>query len=207
MPDQDYEEVLRFWFPQQLGEDHAAIVRQFEWWFRGGADAVIVERFTALLEQAKDGGLDHWSNATESRLALIIVLDQFSRSIYRGTKEAYAQDPKAISLACEGLELGHYAALETPWEKTFFILPFGHSEQLAHLDIAVRLTEELARETPESIRKFMAHSASQARGHRDVIARFGRQPHRNAVLGRSSTAAETEYLAAGEFVHQRSLPP
>lgn len=203
----DHEEVLRFWFPQQMGEDHATIVRQFEWWFRGGADSAIVERFTPLLEQGKVGGLDHWSNAPRSRLALIIVLDQFSRSIYRGRKEAYAQDPKAIGLALEGLELGHYAALETPWEKTFCILPLGHSEELVHLDAAVKVAEELAEQTPVSIRKFMDHSASQARGHREVIARFGRQPHRNAILGRPSTAEEIEYLAAGQFVHQRSLPP
>ena len=207
MPAEEYEEVLRFWFPQQPDTDHAAIVRQFEWWFRGGADTAIVERFTPLLEQGKVGGLDHWSNAPRSRLALIIVLDQFSRSICRGTKEAYAQDPKAIGLALEGLELGHYAALETPYEKTFCILPLGHSEELLHLDLAVKLAEELAQQTPESIRKFMEHSASQARGHREVIARFGRQPHRNAILGRPSTAEEIEYLSAGQFVHQRSLPP
>lgn len=131
MPGQEHEEVLRFWFPQQMGEDQA-IVRQFEWWFRGGADAAIVERFKPLLEQAKGGGLDHWSKAPRSRLALIIVLDQFTRSIHRGTRDAYAQDPKAIGLALEGLEVGHYAALDTPWEKTFCILPLGHSEQLAH---------------------------------------------------------------------------
>src|SRR6185295_7690782 len=206
MPGQEHEEVLRFWFPQQMGEDQA-IERQFDWWFRGGADAAIVERFTPLLEQAKGGGLDHWSNGPRSRLALIIVLDQFTRSIHRGTRDAYAQDPKAISLALEGLEVGHYAALETPWEKTFCILPLGHSEQLAHLDLAVKLAEDLAAQTPDSIRKFMEHSASQARGHRDVIARFGRQPHRNAILGRQSTPEEVKYLAAGQFVHQRSLPP
>jgi uncharacterized protein (DUF924 family) len=206
MPGQEHEEVLRFWFPQQMGEDQA-IVRQFEWWFRGGADAPIVEQFKPLLEQAKGGGLDHWSNTPRSRLALIIVLDQFTRSIHRGTRDAYAQDPKAIGLALEGLEAGHYAALDTPWEKTFCILPLGHSEQLAHLDLAAKLAEELAAQTPENIRKFMEHSASQARGHRDVIARFGRQPHRNAILGRQSTPEEVKYLAAGQFVHQRSLPP
>ena len=203
----EHEEVLGFWFPRHMGEDHATIARQFEWWFRGGADVAIVERFTPLLERAKDGALDDWAGGARSRLALLIVLDQFSRSVYRGTKEAYAQDPKSIQLALEGIAIGHYAALETPWEKTFCIMPLGHSEQLAQLDTAVKLAEELAEQTPPNVRMFMEHSASQARGHREVIARFGRQPHRNAILGRQSTAEETEYLAAAQFVHQRSLPP
>jgi uncharacterized protein (DUF924 family) len=141
-----------------------------------------------------------------SRLALIIVLDQFSRSLYRDTAQAYAQDAKALALALEGIRIGHYGALDTPWEKTFFLLPLGHSEELAHLERAVALAEELAAGAPPEFRKVLEHSASQARGHRDVIARFGRQPHRNVPLGRRSTADELEYLARGELVHKRALP-
>lgn len=204
---QRYEEVLDFWFPPELATDPSIIPRAVEWWFRGGADRAIVERFTPLMEQARAGALDEWSDAPRSRLALILVLDQFSRSIYRGTGDAYAQDPKAIGLALEGLANGHYAALESASEKTFFMLPLGHSEELKHLEMAVKLTGEVAQQAPPPLRKFFEHSASQARGHRDVIARFGRQPHRNVILGRQSTAEEIEYLAAGEFVHQRSLPP
>jgi uncharacterized protein (DUF924 family) len=201
------EEVLTFWFPWEFGIDPSIIPRAVGWWFRGGADQAIVERFTPLMEQARTGALDDWSSSARSRLALILVLDQFSRSIYRGTRDAYAQDPKAIALTLEGLENGHYAELKTPWEKTFFMLPLGHSEQLEHLDRAVQLTQVLAEQGPGPLRRFLDHSVSQARGHRDVIARFGRQPHRNAILGRQSTAEEIAYLAAGEFVHQRSLPP
>jgi uncharacterized protein (DUF924 family) len=204
---QRYEEVLDFWFPPELATDPSIIPRAVEWWFRGGADRAIVERFTPLMEQARAGELDEWSDAPRSRLALILILDQFSRSIYRGTRDAYAQDPKAIGLALEGLANGHYAALESASEKTFFMLPLGHSEELKHLEMAVKLTGELAQQASPPLRKFFEHSASQARGHRDVIARFGRQPHRNVILGRQSTAEEIEYLAAGEFVHQRSLPP
>lgn len=200
------ERVLAFWFPDLSGADHARIVRQFEWWFRGGADAAIAERFAPLLERAARGELDHWSVQPRSRLALIIVLDQFPRSLYRDTARAYAQDPKALALALEGIRIGHYAGLQTPWEKTFFLLPLGHSEELAHLERAVALADELAAAAPPEFRKLLEHSASQARGHRDVIARFGRQPHRNAVLGRQSTADELEYLARGELVHKRALP-
>ena len=206
MPTEEFEEVLRFWFPQQLSSDHTAMVRQFEWWFRGGADAAITEQFPLLLERATRGELDHWSHRPQSRLALIIVLDQFSRSLYRGTARAFAQDQKALALALQGIEIGHYAALETPWEKTFFFLSLGHSEELTHLEGAVKLAEELVEQAPAEFRRILEHSASQARGHRDVIARFGRHPHRNAILGRPSTPEELDYLASGQFVHTRPLP-
>jgi uncharacterized protein (DUF924 family) len=200
------ERVLAFWFPDLSGADHARMVRQFEWWFRGGANAAVPERFAALFERAARGELDHWSAHPRSRLALILVLDQFSRALYKDSAQAYAQDPKALALALEGIRIGHYAALETPWEKTFFLLPLGHSEELAHLEHAVALAAELALGAPPELRKVLEHSASQARGHRDVIARFGRQPHRNALLGRQSTPEELEYLARGELVHKRAVP-
>jgi uncharacterized protein (DUF924 family) len=206
MAEEDFEDVLLFWFPKHLVADHAAMASQFEWWFRGGADAALAERFTGVLERAARGDLDHWSQGPRSRLALIVVLDQFSRSIHRGTARAFAQDAKALALALEGLEIGHYAALETPWEKTFFFLPLGHSEELAHLEQAVELAEQLATQARPELGRILEHSASQARGHRDVIARFGRHPHRNAVLGRRSTPEELEYLASGQLVHTRPLP-
>jgi uncharacterized protein (DUF924 family) len=205
---EEFEDVLQFWFPERLRDaDHTALVGQFEWWFRGGADAAIIKRFQPLLEQAASGQRDHWSRTPRSRLALIIVLDQFSRSAYRGTARAYAQDPKALALALEGIAIGHYAALETPWEKTFSLMPLGHSEELPHLQAAVRLAEGLVEQGPAELRRVLEHSAAQARGHRDVIARFGRHPHRNAVLGRASTPEELDYLAAGQLIHTRPLPP
>ena len=201
-----FQDVLRFWFSSRPTGDHAAMVGQMEWWFRGGADSEIVERFPPLLNQAKRGDLDDWSRSPRSRLALIIVLDQFSRTVHRGTAQAFAQDPKALALALEGIENGHYAALETPWEKTFFFLPLGHSEGLGNLERAVDLAEELVKKAPQEHRNMLEFSANQARGHRDIIARFGRHPHRNEVLGRQSTPEELEYLATGQLVHTRPLP-
>ena len=198
------EAVLRFWFPDLADADHERMVRQFRWWFGGGANAAITGRFVPLLERAGKGELDRWSAEPRSRLALIIVLDQFARSAYRDTPRAFAQDSKALALALEGLENGHYAALETPWAKTFFLLPFGHSEDLAHSERAVSLAEQLAVDAPPQWRRILEHSVSQARGHRDVIARFGRHPHRNAVLGRTSTPEELAYLATGNLVHMRA---
>lgn len=206
MQTEEFEDILQFWFPDLSTADHARIVRQFEWWFHGGADAAIFERFVNLLERAIRGDLDHWARQARSRLALIIVLDQFSRSVYRNTARAFTQDPKALKLALEGIEIGHYAGLATPWEKTFFFMPLGHSEDFSHLERAVQLAEELVERAPPEFQKTLEHSASQARGHRDVIARFGRHPHRNAVLGRHSTPEELEYLARGEFVHTREVP-
>jgi hypothetical protein len=103
-------------------------------------------------------------------------------------------------------EIGHYGALRTPWEKTFFFLPLGHSEDLKNLELAIRLADELVEQAPAELHRVLAHSASQARGHRDVIARFGRHPHRNAVLNRQSTPEELDYLAAGQLVHRRPIP-
>src|SRR5262245_53062217 len=202
----EFEEVLGFWFPALPSVDRAAVARQGEWWFRGGADAAIADRFPPLLERAARGELDGWSREPRSRLALIIVLDQFSRTIHRGTARAYPQDPKALALAREGIDDGHYAVLATAWEKAFFFLPLGHAEDLATVEASVRFAEELVLEAPPAVRWWFEFSAEQARGQRDVIARFGRHPHRNEALGRQSTPEEREYLRAGEFVHTRPLP-
>jgi uncharacterized protein (DUF924 family) len=201
------EDVLQFWFPSLPNGDQAAMVRQWEWWFRGGGNADIAEHFSPLLERAARGELDAWSREPRARLALILVLDQFSRTIHQGTAHAFAQDPKACTLTLEGIDVGHYAALETPWQRTFFFLPLGHSEDLKNLDLAVKLADELVKEVPQEYRALLEFSAAQARRHREVITQFGRHPHRNEVLGRRSTPEELQYLASGQLVHTRPLPP
>jgi uncharacterized protein (DUF924 family) len=199
------EDILAFWFSPGLDADQAAHSRQFQFWFGGGANGQIGQRFARTHETATQGALDFWAETPRGRLALIIVLDQFSRSLHSGTALAYAQDSKAIGLAVEGLERGFYDKLATVWEKTFFMLPLGHSERLADLDRCIALADALIPEAPVQVRALYEFSASQARGHRAVVARFGRQPHRNAAMGRTSTAEELDYLAAGTFVHQRSF--
>ena len=162
--DASCDDVLAFWFPDGLAEDASTLLRRAEWWFRGGADDEIIRRFSRVLELAERGDLDDWAAEARSRLALIIVLDQFSRSIYRGSGRAFSNDPRALSLALEGLASGQYAALERPWEKTFFVLPLGHSEQLEHLERVVELSQDLVREAREDLRTWFEFSASQARG-------------------------------------------
>ena len=137
---------------------------------------------------------------------MIIVLDQFSRTIHRGTAQAFARDTKACALTLDGINVDHYAALKTPWEKTFFFLPLGHSENLEYQELAVKLADQLVEEATMEQRTLLEFSATQARGHREVIARFGRHPHRNEVLGRQSSAEELEYVASGRLVHTRPIP-
>ncbi|HJT12317.1 MAG TPA: DUF924 family protein [Dongiaceae bacterium] len=199
------EDILAFWFPPGLDADQEAHRRQFQFWFGGGANEQIAQRFAASHETARQGLLDAWADTPRSSLALIIVLDQFSRSLHGGTAAAYAQDARAVTLALDGLACGFYDRLATVWEKTFFMLPLGHSERLADLDRCIALADALIPAAPAQVRALYEFSASQARGHRAVVARFGRQPHRNAALGRTSTAEELAYLEAGTFVHRRSF--
>jgi uncharacterized protein (DUF924 family) len=206
MNDHPLQQVLDFWFPTPAPRDHAEMVARQEWWFRGGADAQILERFVPLFERIARGELDRWAKYPAMRLAMIVVLDQFSRTIHRGTALVYAQDPKARALARDGIAAGHYAALSDPWEKTFFLLPLGHSEDVSDLDYAVQLAEELAAQATDTQARMLEFSANQARSHREVLRRFGRQPHRNEILGRRSTPEELTYLAKGELVHQRAVP-
>jgi uncharacterized protein (DUF924 family) len=201
-----HDDVLKFWFPPVPETDYAALAARMTWWFRGRTNDEVVARFSTLTEQAARGELDGWAAQPHSRLALIIVLDQFSRTVYSGTRQAYAQDAKARAFARDGFLSGHYFALRSPWEKTFFMLPLGHSELLHDLDFAVELAEELAASATGTPRQLLEFSANQARSHREVVARFGRQPHRNDLLGRPSTADELAYLAGGELVHLRTLP-
>jgi uncharacterized protein (DUF924 family) len=198
------EDILAFWFPPGLDADEETHRRQFQWWFGGGANEAILARYRPVLEAACRGELP-WTTTPHARLALIIVLDQFSRTVWQGTAQAFAQDSLAQQLTLEGLECGHYAELRTVWQKTFFVLPLGHAEQQDLLDRCALLCEALVREAPAHLQRLYAFSASQAQGHRDVVARFGRQPHRNAVLGRTSTEQELAYLATGELVHRRSF--
>jgi uncharacterized protein (DUF924 family) len=134
------------------------------------------------------------------------VLDQFSRSVYKRRAEAWAQDEKALALALGGLDRGEDQKLAAVWERMFFCLPLGHSERLELQARSVALAEAMIRDAPPELRSLYEYSAEQARGHRDVIARFGRHPHRNALLGRVSTPEELEYLAQGRLVHERPLP-
>ena len=204
----DPEEVLSYWFPEGINDaDLEALRREGKRWMQGGpeVDKEITERFGDVLEQARRGELNHWAHTPRGRLALIIVLDQFSRNIYRGSPLSYAQDAKALKLALEGVELGMDREL-TPIERRFFWLPLGHSEDLALHERSVRYAEEEAANAPPHQRVMAEFGISQAKAARSVIARFGRHPHRNEILGRTSTPEELEYLRTETPPHLRQPP-
>jgi uncharacterized protein (DUF924 family) len=202
------EEVLSYWFPEEdIRTDRETFGRRMRWWFAGGPelDSEITERFGEVLEQARRGELDHWADTPRWRLALIIVLDQFSRNVYRGSPLSYAQDEKALGLALEGIDAGMDQEL-TFAEQLFFWMPLGHSEDLAINERAVRHQEAAMADPPAHLRAEYEFGIGQARGAHDVISRFGRYPHRNEILGRDSTPEELEYLRTETPVHMRRPP-
>ncbi len=207
---QESRTILEFWFPEGRLLDVDAKIHRDHWFWRmrGGADNEIITRFSDLTARGAEGDLDHWASDPDGRLALIIVLDQFSRSVWRGTPRAFAQDTAALSLAMDGFSNGHYAALETPWFKIVYGLPLGHCEGPDHLeriDLLIRLREAIATDAPAHLRQVYMSLVKQAHDVRKVIAAFGRHPHRNQILGRRSTPAEEAYIAEGKFPHMRAF--
>ncbi|MEL7463811.1 MAG: DUF924 family protein [Pseudomonadota bacterium] len=199
--------VLDFWFPDNghwtVPERHMAF---WDERMQGGMDAAIRERFAAVAEAGARGELDGWADTAQGRLALILVLDQFPRSLWRDAPGAFGQDIKACRLCLEGVANGHYAALSNPWERMFYVIAISHCEGPDHLermDLCIRLVDEMKPLWPDALAPLADGANEQNRTVREVIARFGRHPHRNAVLGRMSTAAEDAYVAAGDFPHKR----
>jgi uncharacterized protein (DUF924 family) len=172
-------DVLNFWFEQHGPDD----------WFGAKAefDALIIEQFAETQAALARGEGWAWRSTPEGRLAEIIVLDQFSRQIFRGRAEAFAADPLALALAQEMVGGGHHNFL-TPEKRAFVLLPFMHSESTAMQKESVRLHMALGSED----------NLKYARGHADIIERFGRFPRRNAALGRVSTEEEEAYMVATE---------
>jgi uncharacterized protein (DUF924 family) len=188
------DDVLGFWIePKPTNEEE--IAERGKLWFGGGPelDATIRERFGALLSRAERGELDGWAAEPRGRLALIILLDQFSRNVHRGKPEAFANDPKALELARTAFDGGLYDAADAV-DRLFASLPFSHAEDLEAQKRAVRISVQSFVAAPPHFRKFLVSATDFARKHIDVIARFGRFPHRNATLGRASTPEELEYL-------------
>ena len=191
----EVEQVLDFWFGA-CGPDGALDRAKQKMWFGDGRDhdAAIRKRFGKLHRRAVRGELDGaWAATPRGTIALIVVLDQFSRHIHRGTLAAFAQDPAAQRLAVAGVEQGADRAL-IPAQRAFFYLPFEHAENLELQRLGARSFERLATEVAPAWRKDYIEFADYAAHHRDIIERFGRFPHRNLALGRGSTPEEIEFL-------------
>ena len=175
--------------------DDAAAQRQAGLWWSKSADmdAELAGRFGAMVEQARSGALDAWTATPQGALALILLTDQLPRNIYRGTQAAFASDHIARAVCLAGLAGGADRKL-TPIERVFFYLPLEHAESLADQDRAVALYSALFQQAaPASVAQYRGF-LDYAERHREVIARFGRFPHRNVILGRQSTARERAFL-------------
>lgn len=190
-------EVLEFWLGPAPDDPGAVALASKRWYITDdGFDAEIRDRFGAAIEQAQRGSFADWAETPEGALALVILLDQFPRNAYRGTADAFAGDPVALGVAGRAVGRGVDRELACPG-RAFLYHPFEHSEDPEDQERSVVLFETLAAEAPVEWRKFAADFVPYAHAHRDAIARFGRFPHRNAVLGRANTAEEQAYLDRG----------
>lgn len=198
----DARKVRDFWFgktplsPEQLP-------RRMKLWFgdvpedtRRQVDEALRARFGPLVERAIDGELAQWADGPRRRLSLILLLDQFPRNIYRGTPKAFAGDEQALQLALTGMQSVADAALNVI-ERVFFYMPLQHAESLEVQEESVAAYKRLLAEAPADLRAVFEQCAAYAEKHREVIRRFGRFPHRNAIVGRSSTSEEEDWLRAG----------
>jgi len=170
-----YLDILKFWFEE---------IDSAQWWMKDkDFDNLIIERFSDIHAQAARCELYEWRSSAQGRLAEIIILDQFSRNMFRNSSLSFANDSLALVLSQEAISAGADAKL-TPIERGFLYMPFMHSESLFIHDIAVGLYE----------RNGIENNLDFEIKHKVIIEKFGRYPHRNYVLGRESTAAELEFL-------------
>lgn len=197
------EALLDFWFGEITDgfadDDHRRL------WFAGGKafdDTCRIE-FSSLAAQAAEGVLDHWQEQPRSCLAFILLCDQLPRNIHRGRPLAFATDGPALNAARTGVESGLDRVLEFD-ERAFFYMPFEHSESLIDQHTCVGLFTQLTDETPPGFRHHTGGYLRFAQQHRDIIQRFGRFPHRNAILRRDTTVEEAEFLQNGNDFGQSS---
>ena len=195
--DSEQRAVLDFWLGDGLLHGWPSRPMNDRWF---DADAVldreIAQRFGALVEEALAKRLNRWDATPLSRLALVLVLDQFPRNIFRGSAKAFAGDGRAQRLVLDALRAGQ--DIELPWVgRAFLYMPLMHAEDLTLQQQCVECFEQLLAAAPSSLHQMLEGNVRAAKSHRDIIQRFGRFPHRNDALGRTSSAAEQEFLQSG----------
>jgi len=190
----DWKEILDFWFGD-LDENGLPDSFHRNRWFRSSKrfDQEIRRRFLSMVLFASEQGLDHWRKAPGGRLAEIILLDQFSRNIFRGGALAFEQDKLANKLCKEAMRKGYDMSL-SPVQRAFIYMPLEHAERLEDQVLSVECYEQLVASTSGVLQDFMKSFLQSAQDHKGIIERFGRFPHRNQALGRTSTEAEKDYL-------------
>jgi uncharacterized protein (DUF924 family) len=189
------EAILSFWFKEQE-LTAPQIDHRMEMWFSEDPvlDHEIEKEFSDDVNAACEGNLDHWAAEPHGRLALIILIDQFRRNIYRNSAEAFAKDKLALKLCVEGAMEKKDQGL-TPIQRVFFYMPLQHTESRKVQAKSVALYDRLAEAVSPTYRETFLTVAQFAELHRDIVDQFGRFPHRNKLLNRENTAKESEYLA------------
>jgi len=191
---ENVETILRFWFGTAADDLEVAEQCAKLWWKKNPqVDDDIRERFAVVLDAAAHGECDDWLKDPRGRLALIIVADQFSRNMHRVTPRAFANDSLALSWCKDGLKAGEDRQLR-PIERVFFYMPLEHSESVEDQNRCVALFTELAESVSAAQRSLFDGYVDYAVRHREIVQGFGRFPHRNAILGRQSSAEELEFL-------------
>jgi uncharacterized protein (DUF924 family) len=186
--------IHAFWFGEDADDSVLAQNKSRLWWAKDSqTDLTIAKRFSLCTAAAAAGQLDQWAATAQGQLALILLLDQFPRNMYRGLPKSFSFDAHALRWSLQGLADGVDQRLR-PIERVFFYLPLEHAESLQHQDHAVQLFEKLLADVPPQHKKAFAGFLQFAQRHRDVIARFGRFPHRNAILERACTDDERAFL-------------
>ncbi|MCY4231851.1 MAG: DUF924 domain-containing protein [Alphaproteobacteria bacterium] len=202
------QDIIAFWLADSLDSPERASARR-EFWYRGGptVDDEICTRFGSAVERACTGDprLMGWQETPEGALALILLLDQFTRNIWRGTARAYAGDAAAFNIVGDAIHRSMDHALH-PVARIWLYHPYHHSEALVEQDHGVDLLQALKQEADPTWQAYIDRIIQGWTRHRDIVARFGRFPHRNAVLGRQSTAEEQAHMAAGGESFGQGLP-
>jgi uncharacterized protein (DUF924 family) len=189
-------EILDFWFGS-LDDNGFAEPGKAKLWFGGkAADALIAERFGKWVTYALASKLDAWADNAEGLMALVTLLDQFPRNIYRGSRRAFSGDARARDWANLAIANGIDRSMPPAWRLMLY-MPLQHAENLSDQNLSVAMYELLLASTPEQCCERVTDSLRWARRHRDIVARYGRFPHRNAVMQRPSTEQERDWLAQG----------
>jgi uncharacterized protein (DUF924 family) len=193
----DPEQILTYWFGELEGPTDFDTNKSKLWWMGGDAiDREIRERFAETYEEAKAGRLDAWLSAPRSALALVILLDQFSRNLGRGTPEAFACDSMALKACQRAIEQGLDQQLR-PIERGFLYMPMMHAEDREVAKRCVVQFEKLSQDIKRTCPSGHPDALSHAKQHAEIVICFGRYPHRNQILGRPSTLEEVEFLNKG----------
>jgi uncharacterized protein (DUF924 family) len=187
-------EILAFWFGPLDEYGNVVEDKTPMWWQKHDEiDAEIRARFEATVQAARRGELDAWQETPDGRVALIVALDQFPRNIYRGTAEAFASDGQALTLAQTGIEQNHDQQVPFIY-RLFFYLPLEHAEDRAVQAQSVGHFVQLREQAPAAMQEAAANYLDYAKQHQVIIDRFGRFPHRNAILKRAPTDEEEAFL-------------